>query len=106
MAKREGANEMLNEQWNIVRSFAQRRQRDREHVQPVIQIDSESPFGRQALEILIGRRQYPHIDLSTLRTPQPFERALLNGTQELRLQFDRHFANFVEKERTAMGCLK
>jgi hypothetical protein len=38
--------------------------------------------------------------------PESFELLLLNNAQNLRLQFDRQFADFVEKERAAIGRLK
>src|SRR3954463_8720568 len=106
MANGEHPDEMISEQRKIFGSFPRRRQRDRKHVQPIVQIGSESALRRQLLEILVGRRHYPHVDSSGLCAPETFERLLLNGAQELGLQFDRQIADFVEKQSPPVSDLK
>jgi hypothetical protein len=54
--------EVSYQQWDVFRSFAQRRDHDRKDIQAVVQIHSEPPFIYHLIEILIGRRHYPHID--------------------------------------------
>src|ERR1700722_4816803 len=97
---------MRQKQTNISRSFAKRRKSDRKDIQTVVQIDSKLAFRHHLSEILIGRRHDPNIDSGGLRTPKPFEFLLLNHAQELRLKFQRQFANLVEKERASIGSLK
>jgi hypothetical protein len=67
---------------------------------------AEPSFTYHLLKILVCRRHYAHIDSSCLRTPKPFDFLLLNRTQELGLEFERQFANFVEQKRAAIRRLK
>src|SRR4029453_16694095 len=88
MATGELTNEMLNKQGNIVGSVAQWWHRNRKHVQAVVQIHSKSTFRCHALEILVGCRQYPHINSSGLRASERRNRTFLECTQELGLQLN------------------
>jgi hypothetical protein len=47
----------------------------------------------------------PRIDMDRFGTPQPLELLLLNGTQQLWLQFQADVPDFVEKKRTLIGEL-
>jgi hypothetical protein len=106
MATGELTNEMLNKQGNIVDSVAQWWHRNRKHVQAVVQIHSKSTFRCHALEILVGRRQYAHVNASGLRASERRKRTFLDRTQELRLQLNGQFANLVEKECSTIRSLK
>src|SRR5262249_54497304 len=97
---------MIDQQWNVAGSFAERRQRDRKHIQAVIQVHPESPRLHQLAELLVRRRDDPHVDADRVRAAEAFERLLLNGAQQLWLQLDGQFVDFVEEERAAIGCLK
>jgi hypothetical protein len=97
---------VIYKQRNIICSFAQRRELDRKNIQSIVQIHAEPSFTYHLLKILVCRRHYAHIDSSCLRTPKPFDFLLLNRTQELGLEFERQFANFVEQKRAAIRRLK
>src|SRR3954452_4808967 len=97
---------MSYKQRDIALSFASRWQRDWKYVQSVIEVSSKPVLHDHSPEILIGRRHDPHIDSSGLRTHESFEFPLLKHAQELRLKFNRQFANFIEKERTSISGLK
>src|SRR5262249_13574968 len=78
-------NEVAGEQWNILAPLAQRRQRHRKDVQPVIEISAELPFLNHASQVLVGGGNDPHIDLKGMAAAQPLELLLLKGTQEFGL---------------------
>ena len=47
-----------------------------------------------------------HIDMDRFGTPQTLKLLLLNGTQQLGLQFQADVANFIQKKRTMIGELE
>ena len=55
------------------------------------------------LKIAVCRRDDAHIDVQGLHATEPFEFAVLQDSQELRLQLQRQFANLVEEKRSFVG---
>jgi hypothetical protein len=70
---------------DVARALAQRRQHDREHVQPVVEVLAERAVGDLLLEIAVRRRHDAHVDLDRLGAADPFELALLQHAQQLDL---------------------
>src|SRR6185295_12865161 len=91
---------------NVVPSFAQRRDPNRKHIQAIVQVHPESSYRRHVLEMLIRRRDDPRIYSCGMRASEAFEFLLLDRAEELGLQFDWQIADFVEKQRAAVGRLK
>ena len=85
-----------------LRPLAQRRQRDRHDVEAVVQIRAEPPFVDLFLEIAIGRRDHPDIDMDVGRSADALERLLFEKPQQLGLEQRHHLADFVEKHRAAV----
>src|SRR4029079_12299142 len=83
-----------------------RRQADREHVEPVVQLLAELAVLDPLLEVEDGRADQPDIDLDGLRPPDALELALLQRAQELDLDLDRQVADLVEEQRAAVGELE
>ena len=88
------------------RRMPQRRQLDRDHVQPVVEVGAEAALGHLLLEIRVGRRHQPAVDLDRLRAADRDDLALLQRAQQLHLRRERHLADFVEEERAALGDLE
>ena len=86
--------------------LAQRRQRDREDVEPVVEILAELALGDQRLEVAVRGRDDPHVDLDGLAAADPLELALLQHAQQLDLHVERQVADLVEKQRAAVGQLE
>ena len=86
--------------------MTERWKRHGKHIEPVIQVHSELFFGDQSGEILIGCSHHTHIDAMGMRAAQPFELLLLQNPQQLRLQFERNIANFIQKYRAAVCGLE
>ena len=56
------------------------------------------------IEILVRRTDDPHIDLHRLAAADPLDDLVLQEAQQLDLHRQRHIADFVEKQRAAIGA--
>ena len=83
----------MHKQRDVTVSFAQRRERDRKHIQSVVEIEAKPMFPDPSPQVVVGRRQYSHIHSSRLRTAESLEFKLLKSTQELGLKFKRQLAD-------------
>ena len=54
--------EVPDQQRDVVGALAQRRQLDREHVQPVEEVAPEPPLGDLLLQVAVGGRDQAHVD--------------------------------------------
>ena len=88
------------------RAVAQRRQRDRNHVQPVVEVLAERPFLHQLAQVGVGRGDDAGVELDRPRLADALDLALLQRPQQLRLQRQRHQADFIDEERAAMRQLE
>src|SRR5262249_50570017 len=96
-------NEMAREQRDVTQPVAQRGQSDREDVEAVKKVGAEFSFVDQSLERLIGRGHDADFDADALRAAQALEDAGLQNAQEPTLYLQRDFADFVQKDRAAVG---
>ena len=99
-------DEVLDQARQILEAIAQRRQRDREDVEPVVEILAELALGDQLLEVAVGRRDHAHVDVDGLGAADALELALLQHAQELDLHLQRQVAALVEEQRAAVGQLE
>ncbi len=89
--------EVLDQQRNVFLAVAQRRQRDVDHVQPVIQILAELAFFHQLAQVRIGRGQDAHVHLDGLGRAERRELLLLDHAQQLGLRLGADGADLVEE---------
>ena len=66
--------------------IAQRRRRDREHLQPVVEIAAEKLIAHHLGQIPVGCRHQPDVDGDGARAAQPLKRLLLQSPQQFGLQ--------------------
>lgn len=76
------------------------------HVQTMIEILSKEAVLYTLLQILIGGGDNADIRLDRLMTTHAIEEAVAQNAQKPGLQFHRHVADFIEKERAALACSK
>jgi hypothetical protein len=95
-------HEVPHELGNIGRSVAERRQRDRESIQPIVEVFAEFPVSDQQRQIPIGRGNDTHIDSRGARAAYWFELTLLEHAEQLRLKFQRHVSDLVKKQRSTI----
>src|SRR6516164_4666515 len=91
---------------NILSPIAQRRDLDRHHAQPIVQVLAESAGADLAAKLPIRRSNDPDIDLDAARPPYPLKCLLLQDAHDLALGFERHIADLVEEQRAAMSTLE
>src|SRR5207249_4982525 len=87
-------------------TLAQRRDRDRKHVQPVEEVGTEAPRPHRFLEIAIRRGDHPHVYPKRPARPYRFELLLLQHTKKLHLRLEGQLADLVEEDRAAIGELE
>jgi hypothetical protein len=100
------AHEVAYQEGNILWPLAQRRDRNRKDVQPVVKVGAELPGGHHLRQIPVGRRHQAHIDAPGARTTQTLELLLLQDSQQLGLQFEREIPDLVEEQRPLVRQLK
>src|SRR5262249_37115515 len=105
-ARRRHADEMHRELRDILDSLPERRQLNRKDAEPVIQILPESAVRHLLGEIAIRGGHDSHGDMASPLLTDTLEPSFLNRAKQLALQLQRNFADFVEEERPAIGCLK
>ncbi|MNY16711.1 hypothetical protein D3C86_1499940 [compost metagenome] len=92
---------MRKQQRNIRLAFAQRRYRQRHHIQPVIEVLAKrATFGRIA-KIDLGRRHHANIDRPLLVRPEWRDLAHFQHTQHLHLHRKRHAFDLIQKQGAA-----
>src|SRR5690606_27987206 len=99
--RRQPAQEVICEQRDVIVAIAERRQVQRDDVQPVVQVAAERAATDLLVEIAIRRRDDAHVDVDGLRRADGYDLALLQRAQQLHLQRGRHLGNLVEEERAA-----
>ena len=97
---------MLREEQHVAAARAQRRQRQVDHVDPVIQILAKPLVLDHVLELAVGGREQANIDGDLGLGADRADLALLQRAQELGLELDRHLADLVEEQRAAVGLLE
>ena len=100
------ADEVLHEQGHVFLAIAQRRQRQRDHVQAVEQVFAERAVGDHLHELGVGRGEHAHVHLDGAVLADALELALLQHAQQLGLQRRAHRADLVEEERAAVGLFE
>src|SRR5262245_13408748 len=97
---------MPREQRNVFDAIAQRGNGDREDRQPEVQILAELPASDGLLQVAIGCRDDPDVDLDARRASQSIERPLFERAEDLALDWHRHLADLVEEDRAAVSQLE
>src|SRR3954471_6859511 len=88
---------MPDEQRNVLWPLSQRRNPDRKDVQAIEQIGPKRLRLDHLFEVPIGGRNHPRVGLQRPRAAETLELPLLQHTQQLRLELERDFPNFVEE---------
>src|SRR5207248_9613867 len=89
---------MKNQQPQIISSFPQRGQRDREAAQTIIEVLAKSTLFDELGEILIAGRQEPHVGVNGFISPQALESFLLENAKKLTLSQGRKRGHFIKEE--------
>src|SRR5215510_2824443 len=85
---------------NILAPFSQRRDGDREDIEPVIEIPAEFAMLTRGLEIPIRCRNHPDIHDNGVAAPKPVDFSFFQRTQQFRLNGSMHLTDLVEEQRS------
>ena len=91
---------------DVLPALPQRRQLDRHDRQPEVEVLPEAAARDLGLEVLVGRRDDPDVDLDPVPAADPLDLPLLEEPEELDLEREAHLADLVEEERAAVGDLE
>jgi hypothetical protein len=97
------AREMLGQRRHIGLPLTQRRQPQRDDVEPEIQILAKLPARDFAEQIAVRGGKDADVDAHRGGAAQPVDLALLHCAQQFRLQTHIHFADFVEQQGATLG---
>src|ERR1043165_3468205 len=98
--------EILGHRGNVFNPFAQRRERERYRTDAKIKIVAEPLLTDQLAHVLMRGRDQPHVDLAIAHVADAAKTFLFQHLQELWLDLQIDVADFVEKDRAAMGHFK
>jgi hypothetical protein len=102
----EALHEVVDQDRHVVLALAQRREVDRQHVQPVHQVLAELAFRDDLGEVLVRGREDAHVDVHRLAAADRPELALLQEAQQLLLHVGAHVPDLVEEERPLVRHLQ
>ena len=91
---------------DVALAIPQRRQCQREGIEPVVQVLAELARVHHLQQWLMGCRYHAHIDRDGRDGPQAGDAPLLQYAQQAGLQRERHVADFVQKQGSRVGCFK
>ena len=91
--------EVLDQHRDVLGALAERRQVQRDDVQPVIEVAAEMADADLLVEIAVGRGDDARVDRNGFRRADGDDFAVLQRPQELDLRRRRRLADFVEEER-------
>jgi hypothetical protein len=92
---------MFHQDWNVLASLAQWWQRDRQDIEPVVQIFAELALGDQLLQVTLATRDDPDVDRHHSRPTEALDGTILQHAEQLHLHRQRHVVNVIEEKRAA-----
>ena len=95
-------NEILYERRDKRLAFPQRRKREVEGVEPVVEVFAEYAFFHGGLQVAVGRRDDANVHVPGLGFAYAAYFVVLQKAQQLHLGRRGKFAHFVEEERSAV----
>src|SRR5262245_33458745 len=91
---------------DVLRSLAQRRHRNGNYIEPVVQIFAESSLPDQLFQVLMCGRNNANVDLHRLAGANALESHLLEHPQQFGLHFEANVTDLIEEQRAAIGELE
>jgi hypothetical protein len=99
-------DEVVHQERDIGPPLAERRHREGEDVEPVIEVLAERPGGDRGGQVAVRRGDHADVDADRLAAADALELALLEDAEELHLRVGRDVADLVEEDRAAVGQLE
>src|SRR5215510_2812123 len=86
---------------NLFAPVAERRNKNPDDIQAVIEVLAEFSLLDALLEIRVGRCEHPHVHRLRTRVTDRHHLALLEEAQQFRLDIERQVSDLVEEERAS-----
>src|SRR5208282_2767231 len=102
----EARDKKVHQQLNVFAPFAQRRDFDGKHPQPVKKVLAKLIIADHAFQIAMRGRNQTNINVDGLCTTEAFKLLFLQGAQQFRLQIHGNVADLVEKQSAMIRQLK
>src|SRR6202041_2646501 len=100
---REMPDKEAHEFGDVLFSLAERRKRNRENIQAIVEVFAELAVLDHVPQITVGGSDDTDIDSRRAGAAHWLELALLKHTEELGLKFQGHVTNFIEEQRATVG---
>src|SRR5215472_1460925 len=97
---------MRGEDWDVLHTFAQRRNIKWNYIEPIEEILSKCVARDFFLQLFVGSRDHANVDRRGLMRADGFDSLFFKNAQHLRLGLQAHVADLVEKKRSAISLLK
>ena len=97
---------IFNQQGDVLRTISQWRYLDGDDVQAIVEILPKPSLVDLPLQIFVGGSYDSNIHLDDLAAPHTLEALLFQNSQDFRLGFQAHVANFVQKKGAMIGQIK
>ena len=82
---------------DILLALAQRRQRDRHHVQAVVKVFAEMPQPYLLFQVAVGRRDDAYVDAQGFIAADALHLSFLQNSQQLGLKRGAAFTDFIQE---------
>src|SRR6185436_12611537 len=99
------AQEGVCQQDHVLPTVAEGRQMDSDHGESIVEILAEASTSEGLLEALVTRRDHADVDGDDVATAHPLDLAFLQEAQELDLEGQAHFRDFIQEQRSPIGRL-
>ena len=97
---------MPHEHWNVVATLPQRRQLNRKHVEPVVQVGAEALRCHHLRQVCVCRGDQPDVSAQRVRAAEALELPLLQNSKQFRLHLERRLADLIEEYRAVVRQLE
>ena len=96
---------MLGQRRHVVPPFPERRDHQRDDLDPIIEVLTESPLFDRPFQVLVRRCDDPDVNLRRALGSDLHHFAFLEGPQEFDLQSQGHLADLVQENGPPVGAL-
>ena len=100
------AHEEIHQRGHVLFPFPQRRKKNGNDGQPVIQVLPKMTLAYRALQVAIRGRDHANVHLDVAHTTDAPDDLVLQHPQELCLKQRRKLSNLIQKQRSLVGHLK
>src|SRR4051794_19983949 len=97
---------MTGQGWYVFDSLAEPRKEDRKNIDAIPQILTKGAAGDHSREIAMRGSDDPYIDMNGMLAADALNESILQDAQQANLCRQRQLADFVQKERAAVGPLE